>query len=82
MCGTINCIADDGGFNTANYEKYKRVDDVENPQLLVIDGDDPIVQPLADWPANLGGSCDRNCFRGHLYSLLIALLIGASRGMW
>ncbi len=57
--------AHDGGFDTANYEKYKCVDDVENPQLLVIDGDDPIVEPFTDWPRNLGGSGDRDCFRGH-----------------
>ena len=63
--------ANDGGFDTANYEKYKRVDDVENTQLLVIDGDDPIVKPFADWSANLGRSSDRNCFRGHRYSRLI-----------
>jgi hypothetical protein len=67
----------DGGFNTANYEKYECVDDVENTQLLVVDGDDPIVKPFADWPANLGGSRDRNCFGGHIYSLI---LIEAFRG--
>ena len=38
------------GFDAANDEKEKRVEDVENPQLLVIDGDNPIVQPFADRP--------------------------------
>src|ERR1700746_35147 len=72
--------ANDGGFDTANYEKYDGVDDVENTQLLVIDGDDPIVKPFADWPANLCSSSDRNCFGGHCYSLLVSLLIEAFQG--
>ena len=42
--------ADDDGFETANDEKEKRVDDVENPQLLVINGDDPIMEFFTDWP--------------------------------
>ena len=72
---------DDGGFNSGNDEEEKGINDVENPELLVIDRDDPIVKPFTNWPCNPAGSRDRNCFRGHRYSLLVSLLIGASRGM-
>ena len=40
--------AHDRRFDAADDEHQKRVEDVKNPELLVIDGDNPIVQPLAD----------------------------------
>ena len=54
---------DDDGFETANDEKEKRVDDVENPQLLVINGDDPIMEFFTDWPRDVGSAGNRNCVR-------------------
>ncbi len=48
--------AHDDGFDTGNDEKEKRIKDVQNPQLLVIDGDNPVVEPLADWPG-IGTDC-------------------------
>jgi len=38
------------GFNTPNDEEQKRVEDVQNPQLLVIHSDNPVVEPVADRP--------------------------------
>ena len=46
----------DERFDTANDEKEKRIEDVHNPQLLVIDGDNPVVQAFADWPG-IGADC-------------------------
>ena len=67
----------DRGFDTANDEKEKRVEDVENPQLLVIDGDNPIVEPLADRPCSLVSCAESRLFLRPCVSLL---LIEASRG--
>ena len=40
----------DRRFDTADDEEHEPVEDVENPQLLVIHGDNPVVEPLADRP--------------------------------
>ena len=50
LCGTIELYPHDRRFDTANDEKHQPVDDVENPQLLVIHGDNPVVKPVADRP--------------------------------
>ena len=50
-----------GRFDAANDEEQQRVEDVENSQLLVIHGDNPVVQPFADGPGILA-----NCARARL----------------
>ena len=36
----------DGGFDPADDEKNERIDDIQNPQTLVINRGDPFMQPL------------------------------------
>ena len=42
--------AHDRRFDATDDEHQKRVEDVKNPELLVIYGDDPVVESLADRP--------------------------------
>ena len=43
-------------------EKAKRVNNVEDPQLLVIYGDNPVVEPLADWPGVAADCAEQRWF--------------------
>jgi hypothetical protein len=52
----------DGGFDAADDEEEKSVQDVENAELLVVDGDYPVVEPLADQFPAAGNGIERDCF--------------------
>ena len=52
----------DGRFDAADHEEDQRVDDVENAQLLVVHGDNPIVEPFTDWPCVTADCAERDGF--------------------
>ena len=64
LCGTNQLDPHDRRFDPADHEKNKRIEDVHDAQTLVIDGRDPLVQPIdetgetppAAWAARLNQS--------------------------
>ena len=66
----------DRRFDAAHDEEEERVEDVENPELLVVDGDDPVVERLADRSSAAGGCIERDCFGSHGYALALVSVMG------
>jgi hypothetical protein len=52
----------DQRFDTANHQEHDPVNDVEDAQLLVVHGDNPVVQPFADWPGVAANCAERDSF--------------------